>query len=418
MANPRSICIVGGGVIGLCCAWYARRAGFAVTLLERQGPDAEGCSHGNAGMIVPSHFVPLAAPGMVGMGLRMMRDSRSPFYVRPRVDADLIGWGVRFARAATARRVATAAPVLRDLNLASRAAFEELSETFADFGLTREGLLMLCRTQHALDEEARTAEMARRLDVPAEVLSRDEVQKRDPGVRMNVAGAVYFPHDCHLSPQKFVAELRRQLTDAGVDLRWNTEVTGWRVVGATVRAAQTAGGDIEADEWVIAGGSWSPSLVRDLRLRLPIQPGKGYSVTLAQPPVLPRLCSILVEARVAVTPMGQALRLGGTMELGGMDDSVNPLRVQGILDAVPRYFPDIAPDGLQNLPVWKGLRPCSPDGLPYLGRFGRYRNLTAATGHAMMGLSLAPITGKLVAQIVAGETPQIALDLLRPDRYG
>lgn len=404
----KSICIVGGGIIGLCTAWYARQRGFAVTVLERNGPDHDGCSHGNAGMIVPSHFIPLAAPGMVGMGLRMMRNPRSPFYVRPRLDAGLVSWGMQFARAATLQRVERAAPILRDLNLASRKSYEELSDTFGDFGLTRRGLLMLCKTQHALDEEAKTAETANKLDVPAQVLTPAQAKQTDPDVQMDIAGAVLFPHDCHLSPHRFLDALTTQLKNSGVDVRFHTEVTGWKTEGNQVRAARTTQGEVTADEWVIAGGSWSPTIVRDLRLRIPIQAGKGYSVTVPQPPALPRLCSILVEARVAITPMGDTLRIGGTMELGGMDETVNPLRVQGILESVPRYFPEFANADLSSLPVWKGLRPCSPDGLPYIGRFAKYRNLTAATGHAMMGLSLAPVTGKLVAQVLSGEPTDIS----------
>jgi D-amino-acid dehydrogenase len=188
--------------------------------------------------------------------------------------------------------------------------------------------------------------------------------------------------------------------------------------GVRVLAAKTDKGEVAADEFIIAGGSWSPGLVQDLGLRLPIQAGKGYSVTLPHPRHKPELCSILVEARVAVTPMGETLRFGGTMEIAGLDETINALRVQGILEAIPRYFPDYGLDDLRDLPVWHGLRPCSPDGLPYIGRFRRWNNLTAATGHAMMGVSLAPITGKVVAEIVSGEPPSLPIDLLSPERFG
>ena len=419
MAASKSVCIVGGGIIGLCTAWYALERGHRVTVLERNAPDRDGCSFGNAGMIVPSHFIPLAAPGMVGMGLRMMRNPRSPFYIRPRLNRDLLHWGVNFARNANAAHVSRSAPLLRDLNLASRSAYEELAERFDDvFDLTKRGLLMLCKTNHALEEEAKTAAVGRELGIPADVLTPQQAAERDPHIRMDIAGAVHFPMDAHLSPHRFVAALTDALQSGGADLRWQTEVTGWQTRGETIEAAQTNRGDIQADEYVLAGGSWSPGLAQGLGLRLPIQPGKGYSVTLPHPSHLPELCSILVEARVAVTPMGESLRFGGTMEMAGLDETINAPRVQGILDSIPRYFPDFGPDELRDLPVWRGLRPCSPDGLPYVGRFGKWRNLTAATGHAMMGVSLAPITGQLVADVVSGDTPRIALDLLSPDRFG
>ncbi len=422
MAKPKSVCIVGGGIIGLCAAWYALQKGHSVTLVERGKPDREGCSTGNAGMIVPSHFIPLAAPGMVAMGLRMMRDPRSPFYVRPRWDKDLIQWGVNFARSANQTHLDRSAPLLRDLSLASRSAYEELSTHFGDvFGLTRRGLLMLCKTDHALHEEAATAAVARELGIPADVLTPADAAKLDPGVRMDIVGAVHFPLDAHLSPQRFVAALIDALESGGCDFRWQTEITGWQTKGIHVVAATTIhGGDdyITADEFVIAGGAWSPKLVRGLGLRLPIQAGKGYSVTLPNPIRKPELCSILVEARVAVTPMGDTLRFGGTMEIAGMDETINTPRVEGILQAIPRYFPDFGPDDLRDLPVWHGLRPCSPDGLPYIGRFRRWKNLTAATGHAMMGVSLAPVTGKIIAALMSDETPPIPLDLLSPTRFG
>ncbi len=420
MASQKSVCIVGGGIIGLCAAWYVLQRGHQVTVLERHAEGTEGCSHGNAGMIVPSHFIPLAAPGMVAMGLRMMRNPQSPFYIRPRLDRDLLHWGLLFARSANANHVNRAAPLLRDLNNDSRKAYEELAQTFDGngFDLTKRGLLMLCKTQHALDEEAHTADQARALGIDADVLTPNEAVQRDPGLRLDIAGAVHYPGDAHLSPQKFVAALISALQKGGAKIQGETEVTGWRTENGKIAAAQTNRGDIAADEFVLAGGSWSPGLARGLGLRLPMQPGKGYSVTLPNPRKLPELCSILVEARVAVTPMGGTLRFGGTMEMAGLNETITHSRVVGIKAAVPKYFPDFAPTDLENLPIWSGLRPCSPDGLPYIGRFKKWQNLTAATGHAMMGVSLAPVTGKLVASVVSDEPPAHALDLLSPERFG
>jgi D-amino-acid dehydrogenase len=414
----KSICIVGGGVIGLCTAWYAAAKGHSVTLLERGAPDHDACSLGNAGMIVPSHFVPLAAPGMVSLGLRMMLNPRSPFYIRPRLDRDLLSWGVKFMRAANAGHVARSAPLLRDLNLASRRCYEELAAEFGNrFGLVQKGLLMLCKTEATLHEEGETAAMARNLGVPAEALTPAQAAQLDPNVTMEIAGAVYFPKDCHLSPQKFVAGLTAELEARGVNIRWSTPVTGWREANGRIASALTEKGDVCADEFVVAGGSWSPSIARGLDVNIPIQAGKGYSLTLPKPKQLPTICSILTEARVAVTPMGETLRFGGTMEITGLDETINRERVRGIIESVPRYYPAFQPDDFRDVPVWRGLRPCSPDGLPYIGRCSRYANLSVATGHAMMGLSLGPITGKLMAAVLSGESPEIDLAALSPDRY-
>ncbi len=419
MTRPKHILIVGGGVIGLCTAFYAMQKGHQVTVVERGNPAHDACSLGNAGMIVPSHFVPLAAPGMVSYGLRMMLHPESPFYVRPRLNLDLLRWGLLFARSATAAHAARSAPLLRDLNLTSRRCYEEFASQFGEvFGLTKRGLLMLCKTEHSLHEEALMAKKACELGLPAHVLTPAEAASLDPGVQMEITGAVHFPQDCHLSPQVFLARLTEALKAGGAQFCWETEVTGWRADEGRIAAVKTSQGDKVADEYVLAGGSWSPQTVRGLGLRLPMQAGKGYSLTLPKPRQLPHLCSIFTEARVAVTPMGSALRFGGTMEITGLDPSVSRSRVAGILKAIPRYFPDFAPEDFRDLPVWSGLRPCSPDGLPYVGRFGRYANLSAATSHAMMGMSLGPVTGKLMAEVLSGELPALPLDALSPDRFG
>jgi D-amino-acid dehydrogenase len=441
----KRIVIIGGGVIGLCCAYYAVKRGFRVTVLDRNPRQRDGCSYGNAGLVVPSHFVPLAAPGMARLGLKWMLNPESPFYIKPRWDGDLWDWGIKFFRAANAAHVERAAPVLRDLNFASRACFEELTDAaqgIGDFGLAKRGLLMLCKTPHALDEEAKFAARANQLGVPAEVLDAKQIAALDPGVTMDVAGAVFFPKDAHLSPHRFMAALQTGCERLGVEFAWNCEAVGARVKAGRLEAVAIASGaqesilragenggassnaqgghlrsELGADEFVLAGGAWSPGLARALGLRLPMQAGKGYSLTLPHPRQVPGVPCIFTEARVAVTPMGGALRFGGTMEIGGLDGGINAARVRGIINAVPRYFPEFTPGDFAEVQPWCGLRPCSPDGLPYLGRAARFSNLTIATGHAMMGLSLAPITGCLVGQLIAGERPSHDLGLLAPDRF-
>jgi D-amino-acid dehydrogenase len=416
--DTRRILIIGGGVIGLCTAYFSARRGHQVTVIDREPEQHDGCSFGNAGLVVPSHFIPLAAPGMVARGLKWMFNPESPFYIKPRLNWELFNWGLKFWRAANPAHVRRSAPLLRDLNFASRRCFEELSEIPGnDFGLVKKGLVMLCKTQHTLDEEAGTARQAQELGMPADVLDARQTADLDRGVRMDVAGSVYYPKDCHLSPRRFMDSLKKQLAQLGARFFWSTEVIGWRIGRGRVDAATTNQGDIQADEFVLCAGSWSPATVRDLLLRLPIQAGKGYSLTLSKPRQLPQICAIFTEARVAVTPMDGSLRFGGTMELAGLNEAINLVRVQGIIKSVPRYYPEFKLADFEGVPPWRGLRPCSPDGLPYLGRTKRYRNLVIATGHAMMGLSLGPVTGKLVAEMVSGERPSIGIDLLCPDRY-
>ena len=418
MANEKSILIIGGGVIGLCTAYYCAQRGHRVTVLERGPETRDGCSFGNAGMIVPSHFVPLAAPGMVALGLKWMWNPESPFYIKPRLDFDLFDWAFKFWQASTAAHVNRAAPLLRDLSFASRACFEELAALPGnDFGLATRGLLMLCKTQHGLDDEAKFAERANQLGVPAQVLDAKQAAELDPAVTMDVAGAVFFPKDAHLTPGRFMATLQSQCEAAGVRFKWNIDVTGFAQQASRLTGVRTARGEFAADEVVICGGSWSPQLARELGLSIPLQAGKGYSLTLTKPPQLPQLCSIFTEARLAVTPMGSSLRIGGTMELAGLNEDINPVRVRGIIKSALKYLPKFTEADFDGIQPWRGLRPCSPDGLPYVGRTAKLANLSIATGHAMMGLSLGPITGKLMAQILSGEAPQLDLSLLSPDRY-
>jgi D-amino-acid dehydrogenase len=420
--TAKRIVVVGGGIVGLSIAYYAARRGHRVTVLERGARPGGSCALGSAGMIVPSHFIPLAAPGAVSLGLKWMWNRESPFSIRPRMSLDLLTWGWRFLRAANAAHVARSAPLLRDLHLASRACFEEWSGTFPDaFGLTKKGLLMLCKSEHGLREEAKTAEMANSLGVPADVLTPGEIAALEPAMRFDVAGAVYYPRDCHLTPERLVASLCRAVEEAGVEIAWETKPARWRVAGKRVTGIEAGDRVIEGDELVIAAGVWSSELAEQLGVGLPMQAGKGYSITLPSPPRLPEICAILTEARVAITPMGTSLRAGGTMEItatpSGAEASIDPARVRGITRAVTEYCPEITADCFRDAPVWTGLRPCSPDGLPYVGRFASYENLSAATGHSMMGVSLAPITGKLMAEILSGQQPSIDIRALRPDRF-
>lgn len=412
----KHVVVLGAGVIGLSVAEACARRGHRVTVIDREPRKRDGCSFGNAGMVVPSHFVPLAAPGMVALGLKWMWNPESPFYIKPRLDLDLIRWGIRFMRSATKAHVDRAAPLLRDLSFASRAAYLEFAGG-ADIGLVTKGLVMLCKQEKTLHEEAEMAERARVLGIPAEVLDARATAALDPTISMDVAGCVYFPEDCHLSPERYLAVLEQRALDHGTTFLWDTPVSGFRREGGTLRAAQTSAGEIEGDAFVLCGGVWSDDLMQNLGSRIPMQAGKGYSVTLANPVQKPELCSILTEARVAVTPMGGGLRFGGTMEISGRSDQVSLRRVAGIVRAACDYFPAFKRPDFDGITPWFGLRPCSPDGLPYLGSSAAANNLTVATGHAMMGLSLAPVTALVASRLVDGEAPGFDLALLSPDRF-
>jgi len=412
----KHVVVIGGGVIGLSAAAECAKRGHRVTVIDRD-PQNRGSSLGNAGMIVPSHFVPLAAPGMIALGLKWMANPESPFYVKPRLNWDLFTWGMRFWRAGTAEHVKRCAPVLRDLHLASRESYSRLADSGEQLGLKKNGLLMLCKTQQALDEESHTAIAADRLGITATVLDARQLAAMEPGITMDVQGGIHYPGDCHLDPRRYVQSREDFLRRSDCQLLYQEEITGWKLDGNRIAAVRTASAEIAGDEFVLAGGTWSSDLSRKLGLSLPMQAGKGYSVTKSQPVELPTICSIFVEARVAVTPIGDQLRFGGTMEIAGINDRINPRRVLGILKSIPKYYPKFKVEDFDGIAPWQGMRPCSPDGLPYLGRTAIKRNLIIATGHAMMGLSLAPVTGEIVGSMIDGEPPSIDIKMLNPDRY-
>ena len=419
MPKSKSVVVVGGGVIGMSCAYFLARSGCEVTVLEGRAKEASNCSTGNAGMVVPSHFVPLAAPGVIGQGLRWMLKPESPFSIRPSASPALWRWAWQFYRACTPRRVNAAKPGLRDLSLASRSLFERLAEEEGlEFQLVRRGLLALCKTEDTLRHESALVDEGKVLGIDAEVVDSNAVDLLDPGVTMDVAGAVYFKQDCHLDPAAFRRELIRKLEDMGGKVHWGSEVTGVERAKGNVRSVRTADGqEWEADGFVMAGGVWTTALGKQLGVSLPMQGGKGYSMTLTEPPQLPEICSLLMEARVAVTPMDGNLRIGGTMEIGGKEGVINEAKLRGITKSVPDYFPEFQASDFEGHEIWTGLRPCSPDGLPYLGRCPGLANTFVAAGHAMLGLSLSPISGWLICQMVTGETPDVDVSLLEPGRY-
>lgn len=418
MKRAESILVCGGGVIGLACAYYLARSGQRVTVVERGPENHDSCALGSAGFISPSHVVPLAAPGTLKLAFKWMLNRKSPFYVRPRPDPEFLQWGLLFRRAATRERVRRAAPALRNLMVFSQELYEELAAEMENpFEYVRHGMVMLCKTSKALEHEAQTAALAGHLNIESRILGPAELAQLEPALRLDVHGGVYYPGDAHLTPPKLMDALMRELKRLGVEFRWNTAVRGWRAQNGQVWAAVTSSGEIEADAFVLSGGAWSGKMLDGMGIHLPLEAGKGYSLTLPAPKRLPSVSMICAEARVAVTPMGQSLRFGGTMELAGLDMSIRPERIQGIMESVPRYLPEFGPDDFKAVRPWCGLRPLSPDGLPYIGAFRRYPNLVAATGHAMLGVTLAPATGKLVAEVLNGQKPSLDLDPFRPDRY-
>lgn len=409
--------IIGGGIIGLSCAYYLQQSGWNVTVIDKTDL-TDSCSYGNLGMIVPSHFVPLAAPGMVSQGIRWMFNNKSPFYVKPSLNIGLITWGLQFMKSATKEHVETSANYLLDLNLLSKKLYEELSnEPGFDFALEKKGILMYYKTEKAAEEEIHLGEKARQMGLDVAALSQKEVQALEPGIELDVLGAVHYRCDAHLHPNQLIPQLIYNLRISGVIFKKNRSVERIIKEGKKIKKVVTTAGEFDADIVVMAGGSWLPQLTKLAGVSVALMPGKGYSITLDNPQKKLNIPAILCEARVAITPMNGKMRYGGTMEIGSINNRVNLNRVQGIVESVTKYFSDIKLDLPEQKDIWYGFRPCTPDGRPYIGHSKKVSNLLIAGGHAMSGLSLGPATGKIIAELANGQPASVKIDAFSPDRF-
>lgn len=409
--------VIGGGIIGLCSAYYLRKSGWDVTVLDNSEVNIN-CSYGNLGMIVPSHFVPLASPGIVAKGFRWMLNNKSPFYVKPSLDLNLISWGLKFIKNATPQNVEKAAEPLLQFNLYSKKLFEEMNvQPGFDFALENKGILMYYKTEKVAEEEAHLAQKAQQMGVDAVVLNKQQVQALEPGTELDVLGAVHYRCDAHLYPNKLMPQLLQYLQTSGVEVHTNNPVKQIITNKGKIQKLVTAKGEYEADLFVLASGAWLKELAKMVQLNIPLMPGKGYTITYDNPQKKLNIPAILCEARVAITPMNGHMRYGGTMEIGAPTNRINRNRVEGIVESVARYFPGIRLEIPDEKEIWYGFRPCSPDGLPYLGRSTKINNLLIAGGHSMMGLSLGPATGKVVADLANGNKTEIEIKAFEPERY-
>ena len=417
MGVGADIIVVGGGPVGACCALELARAGASVTLLERE-PEIcppESGAHANCGLLVPSDITPLAAPGVLGRGLKWMLDSSSPFYVAPRPSPALARWLWLFRAACSAERARAAAPVLRALHVLSARIHGELAaEDGAEWRYHQGGELQIFETADGLAEAGEDVARSRAMGVRVDEVSADEARRLFPGLRCDLAGAFLFPEDGHLDPMLFTRAAARKAEEAGATIVTGAEALALEPAPDGVRAVTTRGA-FTAGQVVLATGAWTPFLARGLGVRLPIEPAKGYSVDVERPADFPEMPLYLGDAHVVLTPLGDSLRLGSTLELAGWDMRVRPRRVAHLRAGGERAVGVPADGPVRQL--WRGPRPVTPDGLPVIGRVPGRDRVILATGHCMLGLSLGPATGRLVTQVASGARPEIDLAPLAVQRF-
>jgi D-amino-acid dehydrogenase len=415
MADRRHAIVVGGGVVGAACAHYLAEADWRVTVLDR-GRFGAGCSHANCGLVCPSHVLPLAGPGAITSALRTMVSRDAPLRVKPRLSRSLVRWLLAFARRCNRRDMVAAGRGIHALLTSSRALYDDLVRGGLECEWEARGLLFVFHHRAGMEHYAATDELVRtEFGVPATPYYGDAVRDLEPALRAGLGGGWLYGSDAHLRPDRLMRSWRTLLERRGVTVREGCEVRGFARDGRRARAVTTAVGELAADAFVLAAGAWSPFLNEHLGCRLPIQPGKGYSVTTARPASCPTLPMIFEEHRVAVTPMQSGYRLGSMMEFVGYDDSIAPKRIGYLKRAAGLYLHEPAGEPVEE--TWAGWRPMTPDGLPVVGPSPAMDNVLIAAGHNMLGLSMAPGTGRLVAELLDGRPPHIDPAPYSPRRF-
>ena len=415
MSSRSEFLIIGGGVIGAACAMELATRGAGVTLVER-GEIGHGCSYGNAGWLTPSLATPLPAPGMLLTCLKWMADPESPLYIHPRPSLELARWLLRFARSMNRADFERGSRALIALSKWSLEAYERMSRELPDsFGFERRGLLMLGLTGAGVASARRELDLAERHGLTGTPLDADGVRALEPAITGRIAGGVHFTGEGHLEPLLAVRAMTAEAERRGARIVRGCEVFGADVAGRRLEGLRTTRGRLTADRYVLATGSWSKKLAAGLGLRIPVLGGKGYAILITPTEPMPRLPIKVTELRVAITPRQGSLRLAGTLEVVDGDESISPRRVDAILRGSRQVLN--VPATPEVVEVWRGLRPCTPDGMPVIGFARSLPNLFIATGHQMCGLHTAPATGRLAADLLTGATPLFDPAPFRADRF-
>lgn len=406
--------VIGGGIIGLCSAYYLHKEGHQVTIIDQSSMDF-GASYVNAGYLSPSHIIPLAAPGVMKKGLKWMFNSSSPLFIKPRFNADFLRWVWAFNNSCSTKNVTRGISAIKDIAVLGRDLFSDIKNTEAfSFQLEQKGLLMICQTDNMLNEENEVAEIAKKEGLPVRTISSEELQQHFK-TTINAKGAVLYECDAHTTPHSFMEEMKTYLKSVGVVFHTNEKIKDFSIKGDRITSIRNASRTYIADEFVLAAGSWSHQLSKKLGIKLLLEAGKGYRIN-SERDLGITMPAILAEAKVAITPMQGFTRFAGTMEIAGINHDINKVRVDAIANATQRYFPNIKLLTEEKKNAACGLRPVTPDGMPYIGKSVKCANLTIATGHAMMGWSMGTATGKLVSELISNKKTSLNLDVFHPDR--
>lgn len=415
-SNQADVIVVGAGVIGIACAHYLNKAGLRVTVID-QSSIASACSHGNCGYICPSHVLPLTEPGAVGMAIKSLFNPSAPFRVKPRLSPALWNWMWQFAKRCNHQQVLTAGAHLKAILDSSMSEYQKLvPEESLDCEWKQNGLLYVLQTERGMRSFAETDKLlSEHFGVPARRIDGAELPTFDPALKPGLAGAYHYEHDTSVRPDLLNASWSQRLKSRGVTFIENCQLQKIRKSSGRVTQLETSLGLMQADRVVFAIGAWSPRIASELECPIPIEQGKGYSVTMSRPNPSPKYPMLFPEHRVGVSPFDKGYRLGSMMEFAGFDTSIPESRIQQLRDSAKPYL--ITPCGDGPVQTWYGWRPMTWDSLPIIGPVPRLQNAFLATGHNMLGMSLATATGRLIVELMQGQTPHIDPAPFSPQRF-
>jgi D-amino-acid dehydrogenase len=414
MERHSDVLVIGGGIIGIASAYYLAKEGQHVRLLEQNSIGA-GASYGNCGLIFTSHLVPLCAPGTIRHEIRRMFQRSSPLYIKPAADFKRIIWFLKFAAKCTAAHMAYAIQARAKLLQNSKKLFQQLfKDESIDCDWEEKGVLLVFKTKSEMQKYEQTNGRLKPFGLDAVSLIGDELFRIEPALREDLYGAWFHKNDSHLRPDKLLPAWQGVLQKMGAVIEENCRVEALIAGEHNIRKAQTTKGDYTADKYVLATGAWTPQMARRLNLNIPVQAGKGYSITMARPPLCPGIPCYFYEKSVVATPWRSGFRLGGTMEFSGFNSNIVAQRIKNLTSAAREYLKE--PPKMTDIEQWTGMRPMAYDDLPIIDRAPNQHNLVVATGHGMSGISMATSTGKLVAEIITGRRPHIDAAAFRINR--
>jgi len=413
--NDCDVTVIGGGVIGISCAYQLARAGYSVRLLEK-GLIADGSSRENCGLISPSHALPLPRPGFIVKAVSMMLRSDAPLYVSPWMNWATMRWFMQTARKCNLSDMRHATLGRLQLLDASRPMWNEMVEREnMEIELDEVGCIQVHAGKEDMEAFAPIQKMLDEIGLFATPLIRDELFQTEPGLQPDLYGGWFYKMDAHMRPESLMSEWCRVIIEMGVDVIEKCKVTNFKTSGSRIDSIRTNKGNYFSKNYILASGAWSPFLSKKLGVKIPIQPGKGYSITLERPEGCVKIPLILNEASMAVTPWKSGLRLGGTMEFSGYNSKINYRRIEALKRGARRYLKE--PGEIPMKEEWYGWRPMTPDGMPIIDRSPNYGNLIIATGHNMQGMGMSPITGALVKGLIAGDEAPFDMSFYSAARF-